>query len=455
MFYLGARADKYLDNGVLVTMEGGYAEEEGGIYQIGGDRTETQGRATRPWTRVNVLGDHFSASATYDIWNAPDGYRGLTSGTHFFLDTSRVQVDAQTNWSFRQDTVQLVVGGSATNEHNSTAGPTSPESFLIGPISHSREALFGQGAWDITDQVKVVLVGRGDWSSLHDFQVSPRASVVYSAVPDQSVHFTFSRAFQAPNTVGYFLETPGGQPPQSADLSGLNGLCGLFGTDCGFGITPILLLGNLDLDVESIRTWEVGYKGVLAGRAFFTLDYYQSGANNIVTSLLPQVGTPLGRINPRFGPWSGPPGTPAALEAIIRGIPELALLSNNTDGSNIIAAASFTNFGQVDSQGIDVALNYFCRGPSWAGDSAAPSPTPGSTTKSRNSCLTATICCCPTRPPMRSPSVWRTTRHRSVPASTCGGSRPFGGATGSSSGTSRRTPRSIWRRSTRSRMRSV
>ena len=71
MFYLGARADKYLDNGVLVTMEGGYAEEEGGIYQIGGDRTETQGRATRPWTRVNVLGDHFSASATYDIWDAP------------------------------------------------------------------------------------------------------------------------------------------------------------------------------------------------------------------------------------------------------------------------------------------------------------------------------------------------------------------------------------------------
>jgi iron complex outermembrane receptor protein len=34
-------------------------------------------------------------------------------------------------------------------------------------------------------------------------------------------------------------------------------------------------------------------------------------------------------------------------------------LSNNLDGSNILAQLSYTNFGQVDTQGIDIGLNYY------------------------------------------------------------------------------------------------
>ena len=32
----------------------------------------------------------------------------------------------------------------------------------------------------ITDQLKLVMAGRADWSTLHDSQFSPKASVVYS-----------------------------------------------------------------------------------------------------------------------------------------------------------------------------------------------------------------------------------------------------------------------------------
>jgi len=35
-----------------------------------------------------------------------------------------------------------------------------------------------------------------------------------------------------------------------------------------------------------------------------------------------------------------------------------ASLSNNIDGSNILAAVSYTNFGRVDTQGIDLGFNY-------------------------------------------------------------------------------------------------
>jgi iron complex outermembrane receptor protein len=127
--------------------------------------------------------------------------------------------------------------------------------------------------------------------------------------------------------------------------------------DCGFGVTRVLALGNEDLDVEQVQTWEIGYTGIIRDQFFVTVDYYNSVSDNFITDLLPQLGTPLGRINPNFGPWEGPAGLPDAIEAAIRAA--VPLLSNNFDGTNILAAASYTNFGKVDTQGIDIGLNYY------------------------------------------------------------------------------------------------
>jgi outer membrane receptor for ferrienterochelin and colicins len=127
---------------------------------------------------------------------------------------------------------------------------------------------------------------------------------------------------------------------------------------CGFGLTRVLALGNADLEVEKTRTWEVGYKGILGGRAFLTVDYYRSAASNFVTDLLPQLGTALGRVNPNFGPWQGPQGLPESAAAMIRSLAP-PTLSNNFDGTPIIAAVSYTNFGEVNTQGVDIGLNYY------------------------------------------------------------------------------------------------
>ena len=76
-----------------------------------------------------------------------------------------------------------------------------------------------------------------------------------------------------------------------------------------------------------------------------------------MTSLLPQLGTALGRLNPRFGPWTAPAGLPQIITDQIRAL--VPLLSNHDDGSNILAAASYTNFDQADTQGIDLGVNWF------------------------------------------------------------------------------------------------
>ncbi len=82
---------------------------------------------------------------------------------------------------------------------------------------------------------------------------------------------------------------------------------------------------------------------------------------NFITDLLPNVA---GRINPNYGPYKPPANhpNPALLLATLRGAlpPALfAFLSNNDDGRPVFALASYTNAGQVDTEGVDVGFNYY------------------------------------------------------------------------------------------------
>ncbi len=163
-----------------------------------------------------------------------------------------------------------------------------------------------------------------------------------------------------------FLETPAAPP---ADLSGLDGLCLANGFSCGLGATPVLAVGNPILGVETVHSFEIGYRGLIGRRTYVTFDTYVSRNENFITNLLPQVGTPFGRLNPDFGPWVGPPeaeSTPIAFP----GCPESVtvadciralappILSNAADGVSVLAALSFTNFGTVDTQGIELGVSH-------------------------------------------------------------------------------------------------
>ena len=296
IFFGGIRLDKYLQNGVTLTMEGGLAALAGPAFQTGIGRVQLVD-IQRPWARFNFNIDRVNLLAYYTGRKAPEQL-ALSSGSNLALDTSRIQVEGQTNWSFVDDRVRLVVGASAGLEDiDSLDERTGRQTLVFEPVDSDQQAVFGQVDWNLTEQVKLVLAGRGDFSSLHAAQFSPKASVVFTPVPDHSVRFAYNEAFQAPNYSEFFVQADAAPP---ANLTPLNAFCAPFGVSCGFGVTRVLALGNEDLELEEIQTWEVGYKGILGGRAFLTLDYYSSQASNFVTDLLPQLGTALGRVNPAF-----------------------------------------------------------------------------------------------------------------------------------------------------------
>jgi outer membrane receptor protein involved in Fe transport len=355
----GARVDKYFVGGRKLTVEGGLSHVAGPAFQTGIGRVQVID-AKRPWTRIALSSDRVNVFASYTGRKAPEQL-SLGPGTNISLDERRLQVEGQTKWSLGADKVRLVAGASARTERiDSVDRNRGVQTLLFEPVGSNQRAMFGQADWNVTKQLKLVAAGRGDWSSLHDFQFSPKASVVYAVVPDHSVRFTYNGAFQVPNYSELFVQADAAPP---VNLGALNAICRQFDIDCRFGPTRILAVGNKDLKVEHIRTSEVGYKGILGRRALLTLDYHRSQASDFVTDLLPQLGTALGRINPRYGPWKPPSGLPDAAATAIRALAP-PTLSNNLDGSNILAVVSYANFGDVSTQGVDAGVDYSFR-PGW------------------------------------------------------------------------------------------
>ena len=133
------------------------------------------------------------------------------------------------------------------------------------------------------------------------------------------------------------------------------------------------------------------------------------------------------------------------------------LLSNHYDGSNILAAASYTNFGEVNTQGIDLGVELRVpRGVAFhVHVLLVQLRRCGKRSRERKTC------CFPMHRLTHSAWGWRTTVAGPARASTCGGSMLSDGPMASSWATSRRTrrltsprlirsrPRSRWRRMSR------
>jgi iron complex outermembrane receptor protein len=416
-----ARVDRHYGDTSLLTLEGGWADVTGPVFQTGIGRVQLVD-VERRWARLNFSTPHWNVMGASNGRDAPD-QTALSTGRNLLLDEEAWRGEIQTNWAFRDDSLRLVAGLSYEDkdidsaDHRSRVRPrlfgldadnvkNLRQTLLFEPIKADSTAFFAQADWNLGERVKLVLAGRYDDSTLHDVQISPKGALVFSLTPSSSIRLTYNQAFQVPNYSEFFLQAevapavpfdrlpcaPGSTVagiPCTTGFINLEEVCALDGVRCGFdtdfefgeiavpetepdnvGDTLILALGNSNLEVEEVETWEIGYTGVLGGKLLLTLDYYNSKNENFITDLLPQLGTPLGRINPEFGPYQLPPGLTAQHQQQILAILQAVLgplrpfLSQNFDRTPIVAVRSYTNFGQVDTQGADLGLEWYLT-PEW------------------------------------------------------------------------------------------
>jgi outer membrane receptor for ferrienterochelin and colicins len=351
-----ARLDQYFGESFL-TLEGGYSSVAGPLFQTGIGRVQVLDADTS-YSRLNLSHPRFNVLGYYNRRDAPEQL-ALASGANLFLDAEVWAVEVQGNADFAGGRGRVVGGVSYKDETIETRQTLT----LANEVGGDRTGVYGQVDFAITPRLKGVVAGRFDDSSLHDSQVSPKVALVFAATPNQTLRATYNEAFQSPNYSEFFLAAPAGAPIQGLHLLAPPALQPLL-AQLGFGNIPILARGNSDLEVETIKGWELGYSGILGGKLFLTADYYRNEMENFVTDLLPGV-------NPAFPfysiPIPLPPQAEAGVQAFLLALraqnPAFFGLTNLPAGQPAIVV-SYANAGKAESQGIDLGINYYMS-PQW------------------------------------------------------------------------------------------
>ncbi len=357
--YGSLRLDSELGDGSTLVMEGGTAVLEGPVAVAEFGRLQVTD-VERPWARIDLNTPSWNVLGTY---TGRDGEQLFLNFDYpFFTESDRLSLEIQGRAAFANGKGYVVGGASAMEENVDSADPAGNQTVTYQEHTEDFRALFGQIEYSFNARLKGVLAARWDDNSLHDSQLSPRGSLVWSVRPEHNLRLTYGEAFLTPGYAQLVLYLPS-LPP--VDLSPFEGICALGGTSCGFA-DPVAIraVGNPELQPEEIRTFELGYSGILGGETFVTVDYYDSRVENFISDFIPFFDPVRGRLPSPFAPYSPPADLPAPLAGLLLGslqanVPPqlLALLSNGVFGEPVFAALSLINFGQVDTEGVELSLS--------------------------------------------------------------------------------------------------
>ena len=357
VLYGGLRFDRDFGHSRLLVVEGGLGDFDGPVLAASSGRFQFVD-IQRPWGRVNFNTPRWNLLGTYTGRDAEA--RTMSDGSPSYNDTFRSKLELQTNWDFADGRGRVVAGAAVVREEVDSTDPQGNETLITEPKETDKQAVFAQLDYDVSDRFKVVLAARWDDSTLHEPHVSPQGAMVLSITPSHTLRASYRQAFLVANYPELFVRTAVAPP---LDLGFFESFCAPSGVSCGFDRPiPLLAVGNDDLEVEEIETAELGYSAVL-GKTFLEVVYYRSVLSNFILNGVPQLGTALGRTNPDFGPYVPPAELPAdaaaALDATLQAAlgPFYYLLSNPTPDEPIFPLYSLTNFGLVDTQGVEVSLD--------------------------------------------------------------------------------------------------
>jgi outer membrane receptor protein involved in Fe transport len=403
--YGSGRLDYYLDNGSVLSVDGGAAKVENEILVTGIGRVQVH-EAIKPYARAALAADRYNVFGYWNSRTSLEPQFSLTSGLPLEERSDILHFEGQNNWNFQGDRGRVVYGASYRNTKVNTSGTLM--NLANDDRSDDLYSAYGQLEYRIIPQVRLVGAGRFDDGDLIEGQFSPKGAIVFSPNESHSFRFSVNRAFQTPNLSEFFLQVPvaapntsprtleesvetyyaavrGSLPPEAiGDLTITADLPWEFSD-----ATQGLALGNANLDVEKVTGWEIGYKGTLGDKVYITADAYINQLRNFVTDLLPGV-------NPAFPTFSLESGVnlPAELSALDQRIQQLEgggfitpeqaaqlrapiplllggygqlqagtqiqggnALATLPDGSRAIVL-SYTNAGKVTERGIELGIGY-------------------------------------------------------------------------------------------------
>jgi len=251
----------------------------------------------------------------FPIEGAPNGGISLPRGSVFKDASTRLNAEAQYNNNFGNLT--YVIGAQYQNDNADSKG-----TYLLdtdGAIEIDQIGVYGQLEYTFENAgVDLLFVGRYDDHELYGGNFIPKAAIVKN-FDFGSFRLTYGKGIAAPSILNL-----------SGNLFG--GL--VLGNGEGFTLQDGTEIP--ELKVETIKSWEVGYKGKLFGeKTFFEANAYYNMSEDFLSPLINISAT-----------------SPVAT----RGDTPIGDVIPGSDGSTVL---TYLNFGQVDTYGADLGVNYF------------------------------------------------------------------------------------------------
>lgn len=256
----------------------------GAALQQGRTPAEAYAAANATWPKEGT--PTFNTLRKYNSeLNQPSGSR---------LPINSIMTDVSGQYKFGFKFVDLIVGGAYRAFGLASQGAVFEDRIGGERISNDEYGAYGQAAKTFfKDALKIQVAGRMDNFRNFDSKFSPRASAVYTFGDKRQHNFrsSYGVAFRSPTQIDQYIRLDIG----SALLLGnvRNGFNGYKTTLLTQG-SPAANIGAVAggstafnytaprLDLEQVKTFEVGYKTILKDKLSFDVTYYRSNYDNFI-----------------------------------------------------------------------------------------------------------------------------------------------------------------------------
>ncbi len=362
-----ARLDYEFNNQAKLVSEVGYSKY-GGEYFVNQTGRILIPEVAKPFARIAYNSTNFNVQAHWSNRYTTKPQIVMNAGASSGENSNVYVLDGQWNDKFLDDKLRLTLGASHEIQNVTTAVEGSSSLLSPDSIKNSFSGIYGQAEYDLQKNLKFVLAGRVDMSSLYDTQFSPKAAIVWAPIENQTFRFTVNRSFLRPSYSDFQRRSLAGPNVLKYKVidSTISTQFGL--AQLGLGSLAQYNLGNPKIGVESAISYEFGYKGIINKDLFVTADLYYNQRKNFISyplgGLAPDVYTPVRYASANLADSLKVKAANDLLKA------KIGQLNNNnlvdfdklsidpTTGKPALIVAP-QNIGLVNEYGMELGINYY------------------------------------------------------------------------------------------------